>query len=348
MNRRTTVSPPAQSPVRCVPSYRDIMKLVTSLFIFLLLTTQSAFCNDTTRCLFPVKVDNKWGFIDDNQNLAIPYQFDSVGYFSEGFALAELKGLWGYINDKGIIIITPKFEYAEPFSCGLAKVHSSDSKYPTVFINKDGSVAFKSKYKYVYGFTYYRAIVKEGKNILYLDKTGKVIIKTKYPYGDLFYDGIALVWSSDKAEFIDTSGQRIAYFNGMGHQSFSEGVASVLGNGKTFYIDKFGNKVKIISRSFYINKLGQPVITNTVDSLVYFPFYNGIAEVCIPGVGHKSGLIDTTGKLIVPVIYDRVDNFFGEYTTVYNEGKGSIINKKGEIVADIKEYDKYFPKYRCH
>jgi hypothetical protein len=298
--------------------------------------------------LFPVKLDTKWGFIDSNQKLAIPYQFDSVGYFSEDLALAEHKGLWGYINNKGTFVINPQFKYAEPFSCGLARVSSDDPKYPTAFINKDGSIAFRSKYRNVYGFTHNRAIVKEGKTVFYLDKGGKIIIKTKYPYGDLFYDGIALVWSSDKAEFIDTSGQRIAYFNEMGHQSFSEGLASVLGNGKTFYIDKFGNKVKIVSRSFYINKLGQPVITNTVDSLVYFPFYNGIAEVCVPGAGHKSGFIDTTGKLIVPVIYDRVNKFFGNYTTVFKEGKGFIINKKGEVVADIKEYDKYFPKYTCY
>lgn len=324
------------------------MKLVISFFIFLFLTIQSAFCNDTTHCLFPVKLDNKWGFIDNNQKLAIQYQFDSVGYFSEDLALAEHEGLWGYINNKGTFVINPKFKYAEPFSSGLAKVSSNDPKYPTIFINKDGSIAFRSKYRNVYGFTYNRAIVKGEKEIFYLDKTGKVIIKTKYPYGDLFYDGIALVWSSDKAEYIDTSGQRIAYFNEMGHQSFSEGLASVLGNGKTFYIDKFGNKVKIVSRSFYINKLGQPVITNTIDSLVYFPFYNGIAEVCIPGIGHKSGFIDTTGKIIVPIIYDHVDNFFGDYTTVYKEGKGSIINNKGEIVADISEYDKYFPKYQCY
>lgn len=324
------------------------MKLITSLSILLCLPIQSAFCNDTTRCLFPAKFDNKWGFIDDNQNIAIPYQFDSVGYFSENLALAEINGLWGYINDKGTFAIKPQFKYAEPFSCGLAKVNSTDTKYPTVFINKDGSIAFKSKFRNVYGFNYNRAIVKGEKSIFYLDKKGKIIIKTKYPYGDLFYDGIALVWSSDKAEYIDTSGQRIAYFNEMGHQSFSEGFASVLGNGKTFYIDKFGNKIKIVSRSFYINKLGQPIITNTVDSLVYFPFYNGIAEVCVPGVGHKSGFIDTTGKLIVPVIYDQVNNFFGDYTTVYKEGKGSIINRKGEVVADIKDYDKFFPKYTCH
>jgi WG containing repeat len=133
----------------------------------------------------------------------------------------------------------------------------------------------------------------------------------------------------------------------MGHGSFSEGLANVLGNSNTFYIDKSGNKVKVPGRSFYIDKSGQPVITNTIDSLVYFPFYNGVAEVCIPGVGHKSGLIDRDGKLIVPVIFDRVGSFYGDYATVFNADKGYIINRKGEVVADIEDYDKYFPKYRC-
>jgi len=341
-------STPAAIPVRCVPYYRDIMKLITSLFIFLFLTIPSAFCNDTAQCLFPIKLDKKWGFIDNSQILKIPYQFDSVGYFSEDLALAEVNGLWGYINDKGTFVINPQFQYAEPFSCGLAKVNPTEKEYPTVFINKSGNIAFKSKIREVYNFSFGRALARIKNRICFLNTKGETVIKTSYPYGNQFYDGIALVWTGNTAEYIDTSGKRIAFFNEMGHQSFSEGLASVLGNGKTFYIDKFSNKIKIVSRSFYINKLGQPIITNTADSLVYFPFYNGIAEVCVPGVDHKSGFIDTTGKLIVPVIYDRVDNFFGEYTTVYKEGKGSIINKKGEVVADIKEYDKYFPKYTCH
>lgn len=324
------------------------MKQVISLFIFLSLTIQSSFCNDTTRCLFPAKFDNKWGFIDDTQKIAIPCQFDSVGDFSENLALAKISGLWGYINEKGTFVIKPQFKYAESFSCGLAKVNPTEKEYPTVFINKSGIIAFKSKYREVYSFRFGRALARIKNHVCFLNTKGETVIKTSYPYGDGFYDGIALLWTDNTSEYVDTSGQRIAFFNEMGHHSFSEGLASVLGNGKTFYIDKFGNEIKIVSRSFYINKLGQPVITNTVDSLVYFPFHNGLAEVCVPGTGHKSGFIDITGKLIVPVIYDNVNNFFGEYTTVYKEGKGYIINKKGEVVADIKEYDKYFPKYTCN
>jgi hypothetical protein len=324
------------------------MKLVTSLFIFQLIIIQSAFCNDTTHCLFPVKLDKKWGFIDNNQKLVIPYQFDSVGYFSEDLALAEVNGSWGYLNDKGTFVIKPQFKYAEPFSCGLAKVNPTEKEYPTVFINKSGNVAFKNKYRLVYGFLNNRALVYINNRACYLDRAGKVVIRTNYTSGGLFYDGIAQIWNFNTAEFIDTTGKRVAFFNEMGHGDFNEGSAIVLGNTKTFYINKAGQKIKIKKRSFYIDKSGNVILDNTNDSLVYFSFHNGIAEVCIPGTDHKSGFIDTTGKLIVPVIYDQVTGFIGEYATVYKSGKGSIINRKGEIVADIKDYEKYFPKYVCH
>ena len=46
----------------------------------------------------------------------------------------------------------------------------------------------------------------------------------------------------------------------------------VLGNTKTFYINKAGEHVKITKRSFYIDKLGNIKMDNTIDSLVAFPF----------------------------------------------------------------------------
>ncbi|RYE56197.1 MAG: WG repeat-containing protein [Sphingobacteriales bacterium] len=320
----------------------------SSLFIFFVLSPRTAICNDTTKCLFAVVLNNKWGFIDNNQVLKISYQFDSVGYFSENLALAKVDSLWGYINDRGVFVIKPQFKYAESFSCGLAKVNSTESRYPTVFINRSGAVAFKSKINEVSSFRFNRARVRVKNRIGFINTKGRLIIRTSFPYGDEFYDGVAQVWSANTAEYIDTLGKRIAYFKEMGHQSFSEGVASVLGNDNTSYLDKFGNKIEIHRRSFYIDKYGRPKITNTVDSLVYFSFHSGMAEVCIPGAGHKSGFIDSSGRVVVPVIYDEVNNFFGEYATVYKEGKGSIINKRGEIVADIKDYEKYFPKYICY
>ncbi len=324
------------------------MKTISFLTLFILGLSLSGISSDSTICLFPVKQNGKWGFIDNYDEIKILCKFDSVQHFSDNFASVLIDSLWGYINFRGELVIPAKFKYAEPFSCGLAKVNSTDKNFPTVFINKAGAIAFKSKLRLVYSFTYNRALAYINNKACYLDKTGKVIIKTSYSSGGLFCDGIAQVWDFKRAEFIDTSGTRIAYFNEMGHQNFSEGSASVLGNEKRFYINKAGQKINITRRSFYIDKLGNIKLDNTIDSLIYFPFHNGIAEVCIPGTGHKSGFVDTTGKIIIPITYNYVGPFIGEYAVVYSTDKKEIINKKGEVVADISEYNKYFPKHICY
>jgi hypothetical protein len=236
---------------------------------------------------------------------------------------------------------------AEEFSCGLAKIRTGDKRFPTAFIDQTGKVIFKSKYWSVDAFRHGRALVRMKNRIGFFNKQGKIVIKTTYPYGSGFSDGIALVWSANSAEYIDTLGKRVAKFNEMGHSHFSEGWASVLGNVRGHYIDKAGNKVTIVSRSFYIDKKGRPVLTNTIDSLVYHSFVNGMAEVTVPGTGHKSGFIDKTGKIVVPIIYDFVMDFYGEYTIVFASGKDYIINKKGEIIADGSERHKYLPKAQC-
>jgi hypothetical protein len=341
-------SPTAQSLGRCASCKINLVKIISILTFFILSFSASGLCSDPTGCLFPIKQNGKWGFIDDHETLKIPCKFDSVQNFSDNLASVLVDSLWGYIDTRGVLVIPAKFRYTEPFSCGLAKVNSTEKAFPTVFINTNGDVAFKCKYRLVYSFTYNRALAYINNKACYLDKTGKVVIKTQYSSGGLFNDGIAQVWDFKRAEFIDTTGTRIAYFNEMGHQDFAEGWASVLGNEKTFYINKAGQKIKIKSRSFYIDKLGNIRLDNTIDSLVYFSFHNGLAEVCIPGTGHKSGFIDTTGRIVIPITYDYVSPFFGDYAIVYSAKKKNIINKKGEIVADISEYEKYFPKHMCN
>jgi hypothetical protein len=64
-------------------------------------------------------------------------------------------------------------------------------------------------------------------------------------------------------------------------------------------------------------------------------FSKGLARVIKDG---KIGLIDTTGKEIVPCEYDRVDEFLKEFACVKKYGKWGFIDKKGKAVIPCK-YD---------
>ncbi len=256
-------------------------------------------------CLHPVKDSTKWGYANIEGQCVIPYNFDSALSFSEGLAAIELNNMWGLIDQTGRMVIRHQFRNVESFSCGLAKIWTKDPTYPTAFIDTSGKNAFKSKYLDVTSFYFQRSRVFVHNKACYLSRKGEIVIKTSFPDGGVFYEGIAQVWTGHSAKFIDTNGKRIAFFYEMGHEDFSEGTASVLGQSHSFYINRAGRKIRVPGRSFYIDTLGNPTIT-TVDSLVYFPFSDGMAEVCVSGAGHESGFIDSTGKLIGPVIYDQV------------------------------------------
>lgn len=302
---------------------------------FMIISSAELRASDSTKvCLYPVKSGSKWGYANIDGRCVIPCSFDSALSFSEGLALIRLNNMWGYIDQTGRIVISTRFLSAQSFSCGLAKVWSNDSRFPTVFIYTNGKIAFKSTYRGVSSFKFYRARVIIRNKICYLDRTGKIVIHTSYPYGGEFYDGIAQIWTAHTAKFIDTNGKRIAFFFEMGHFDFSEGTASVLGNSHPFYLSGSGERIAIKSRSFYINKSGNPVLTNTIDSLVYFPFSDGMAEVCVPGAGHKSGFIDSKGNIVIPLIYDDVTPFSNEFALVWKAGKSYIIDKKGNICKD--------------
>jgi hypothetical protein len=310
------------------------MKYLILIGILTISNQAKLLASDSTKvCLHPIKNGGKWGYADNDGKCVTGFVFDSALAFSEGLALIEVKNLWGFIDHSGRIIIKPQFFNAESFSNGLAKIWLKDSKYPTAFIDISGKILFRCKYLEVTSFKFQRARVFIHNKVCYLNTKGKVVIKTSFPYGGVFYEGIAQVWTENSAKFIDTNGRRIAYFYEMGHSDFSEGTASVLNNDHHFYINSVGAKIQVASRSFYIDKMGNPTITKTVDSLVYFSFSNGMAEICVPGIGHKSGFIDSTGKMVVPVIYDEVTPFVNGFARVWRDGKSHLIDKKGNEVV---------------
>ena len=66
-----------------------------------------------------------------------------------------------------------------------------------------------------------------------------------------------------------------------------------------------------------------------------YSFFEGFAPVEQNG---KYGLVNTTGEVVVPCIYDDAGRFYRGFAKVRKDGKWSIINAKGEvIVAECSE-----------
>lgn len=90
------------------------MKAFEVIFVFIFLfflacggPSVTNVANNENGTLFPVSVDDSWGFIDKQGDIVISLKYEGAVDFSEGRALIKKDGKWGYINPWDIMVITP-------------------------------------------------------------------------------------------------------------------------------------------------------------------------------------------------------------------------------------------------
>src|SRR5688572_30318003 len=79
----------------------------------------------------------------------------------------------------------------------------------------------------------------------------------------------------------------------------------------------------------------------TTDSTYWIDqFHNGIARISKDGY---IGLIDTSGKIICPLKYDRIYNFYGSVARFGLNGKYGLLSKNGKelLPASLKKINDF-------
>lgn len=308
------------------------MKIHYLIFLIVFLACEQS--NSPNKALFPAKEYGRFGFININGEFEIPPAFDEVKRFSEGLAAIRIDSLWGYIDSTGSITIEPKFYDAEQFASGRALVKLKYNGSDQAFIDKFGSIVFKPE-EYTRNFSEGYARTKFEDKIAYYNINGELEIITDYPYGDSFKDGIAKIWTGDSSKFIDKTGKTIIKLSGMGYGQFSEGLAGVRING----------------RNAYINKKGEVVVDNLNMVGVLFDFSDGMAQVAVPGVDHRSGFINRKGKIVIPIEHHMIYDFHNGFAAYLENDKWGFFNTKGEVILppsyDWVDYDHGFEGGLC-
>ena len=153
--------------------------------------------------------DRKFGFMGIDGKVAVPAQYESVGYFSGGLAWAkDADRKLGYINSKGEWVIKPQFTAGKEFD--------KESGY---------------------------ARVKEGEQWAYVSKTGEILrVTDTHTYGD-FSNGLAEGKKDEKVGFFNTKGVWVIAPQFEGVRDFKNGFAAAKLNGKWGFIDTKGNWV---------------------------------------------------------------------------------------------------------
>jgi len=266
------------------------------------------------------------------------------------------------------------------FKEGLAPIYEVNSTTKVGYIDNTGKEVIPVTYEDDYkddAFT--NGLAKVKKNGLYglVDKTGKLIVPCDYRSIGTFSEGIVEAYKPDgKVGFINTKGKMVIpfqynIFSILGGVKCINGMIPIEGgNGKKGYIDKAGKIIVPLEyeivRNFsdglgmvkkiyngkvsFVNTKGEIVIREKYDNAT--PFMDGLAYVNIGAKektlydglsGGKWGVIDKTGKVIVPIVYDMIDEIKNGLTIVamgkYPNEKKGLINIDGKTILPVEYYD---------
>lgn len=123
--------------------------------------------------LIRVYQKGKFGYMDKNKKLIVPYQWQSAEAFSEGLASVRKDGLSGYIDISGKMVIPYQWEYSRDFSNGRAVVEQ-DGKYG--FIDTTGKLVIPCHWDSVKDFNEGLATVRKNGKYGCIDIMGNVVI----------------------------------------------------------------------------------------------------------------------------------------------------------------------------
>lgn len=173
------------------------------LTVVALISIQMLFAKEASLKLSRVKLNNKYGVINEKGKLIVPCIYDYLEINCSPLILVSLNSKFGYLNQKGKIEIPITFEHALSYFEGLAAV-KKNNKYG--FINKKGKVIIDFIYDDALSFHEGLAAVKINDLWGYIDLNNNLAIKNENETAGYFNNGLVIVRKNNLVGLIDKSG----------------------------------------------------------------------------------------------------------------------------------------------
>ena len=283
---------------------------------------------------------NKWGYIDKDSSIVIPFDYDFLNPFENGLAYAK-NGRKEFFITKKNLKLEGDFNEVRIFSFGLAGVRKN-RKWG--FIDEKGKLIIEPIYDEVQYFTTNGLcpVVKNGKSG-FIDKTGKEIIPIIYEDArSEQLDNIVIIKKNKKWAFFNNQGQQLSDFVfdevfSTEHYDFSK---DIFDRSETTF---FKNGAALVRKGkvyeFLDEKIEPAFPNNKFDSATVFDaFKNAIVKR-----KGKYGMIKSDGEFKVPLEYNFIepyDSNHGICSEYFNARKGkvySIFNKNLKKIGESLE-----------
>ena len=312
----------------------------------------------------------KYGLIDSKGKVIAPAVYDQIEPFSEGLARVSKGGKFGFINNSGKVVVPIKYDRAnlgfkEGLSAVAVKVGNGRTGYKFGYVDKNGKEVIPLKYTFANDFNEGLAWVATGKSfdVKYgaINKYGKTIIPFKYIEVRSFSSGIARVdEGGDNDKYIDKTGKVVIPSGFDIGSDCKEGMVwteSLAGYGSWYYLhDSVGRSIHLdgpiysasdfvdgLSRiskqggySTYIDKKGNEIY-HAVSSISEFKDGFALVQEIVDGQA-KYGMIDRTGKVVIPFMYDSINEFSEGLAAVRTGQEIGFIDRTGNLVLQVPYY----------
>jgi hypothetical protein len=301
----------------------------------------------------PVKYGKKWCFIN-RQGQIISALYDEINEISNNFYTVKVDGKYGALDNFAQTIIEPRFEELGDFKNDFA-YYRSEGK--SGFVSKDGYV-HKAEFDWLSDFdTDKIAIVKIRNSYGLINATGTIILDTKYDqilkannsvfvvvlndhYG--FYNGkgcflidIAFDFIKEKPADFYTNGQIFKLLK-KGEQSFVDA------NGRTSIDFGTYDEINFASNGLIRvkNKNKYGFVDRKLNLVIPYKYSKAgdFKDSCaLAALKDKFVLLDMQGKEIYSSV-SEIQKISPHYYLVHGE-KEELINNKGELVfSDISGF----------
>jgi len=192
---------------------------------------------------------NLWGAIDRHGTLVIPFQYEHMRDFHDGFAIATNNWESNFINPQGQLLGPLQYHGIHFFNEGLAPVCVANSNPDSAdlgwgYIDETGTLKISPQFGSANSFSNGLALVGDKlNNLSFIDKHGKKVFDLDGDYANYFFEGRAVVRKNGKWGFIDKTGNWIVQPMYDMASWYSEGLAVVINDSQCGYINVSGNIV---------------------------------------------------------------------------------------------------------
>jgi hypothetical protein len=294
---------------------------------------------------FIISDKNKLGVVDLNNRKVIPLMYGKIKYlFDDLFSISnqidsdnnnsgitqmhKLAGSWGVINLNGELILPMEFDVIDILNKNIGAGFKFSLRSDNSAMLGDDPMKEQSKSQPRY------AIDISAKYILFSPKG----IINKVPYD---YNFGSVIATKPVFDFIDFK----RYTNTV---KYFEGILSVVRDSTTFYLNKEGREIvfnnqNIISKSSSTrkdfipkyNQKGKWEIVNNSNKIITPFLYENVKILSAGAVvrtGVKFGFVDLLGNLVLPPVYDNIEENNSGTLKVSMNSESFFIDKKGNKV----------------